>query len=271
VKTEGPTKNYWSNRNTSSKFNFEQLKNNPLLAWIFSCRSADAFYIKKLLLSRPKSVVLDVGCGSGKKQLVQFSSKVYGVDIPGFPSKQTLQKGYAGVQEWEKPDYLIRLPEKVDIVFVINVNAHVEWDLFKIMLINALENAKNKALIVFINEYDNDCEMYKIMKKTPNRFKEYVHGLEHWYFIYESLFLEKITSEFPCWQYLGREELVRNPSISHYIAFRWRSNVTTTIAKFGCLLLDVLISIYNNIQKAFGSSDNKSFLVAHAFEVRRTL
>jgi 2-polyprenyl-3-methyl-5-hydroxy-6-metoxy-1,4-benzoquinol methylase len=259
-------KNYWFNRKTSAG-KLERLKNNKLIAWLFSVRAADALYIKTNLLKFKNSKILDVGCGVGKKQLVDFSEVVYGVDIPGFPSEIAQKKGYKETKTWCEPLYQIQLPEKINLASVICVNAHVSFDNFLAMLNSIEKNMQSEGHIIMINEYDNNSLSYQIMKKNTDKFNLFVSGMEHWHIEYESSFLKKMTTHKPDWEMLDRTILTVNPPFSHYMAFLRISNRLKTTKVFA-FFFDLLISFANNLKKIIKKDIDSAFLVGYLVTIQ---
>lgn len=78
--------------------------------------------------------------------------------------------------------------KKFDLITLINLNAHIEFDVMSLIL-NALKSVCHKdTKIIFINEYNNDSYLFLKMKKNKKQFDAYVKKCEHHNFHYQNDF-----------------------------------------------------------------------------------
>ncbi len=256
-------RDYWKNRAKQYDARFIKIKNylktNLFIDFFWSVRYAEQYFLKKYINNN--DVVLDVACGAGKEILVKKAKKVIGIDISGYPKNIALSKGYYKCLEYEYLDYKIEINDKdIDIVTAINLNAYVSFEVFKKILFNALKNLKKDGKILLIAELDNDGIGYRVMKKiSPSKFKRYVLGMQHNFLEYEDTLKQKIEKEFPNLKLLYERDLVIMSPFSRYLAFCCNKNIDNIILKILSYLVDIPISLFNNLYIIFNNRPRKSF------------
>lgn len=252
------TKGYWKDR-PHRKAIFRRLKRYSLFQKMFSVRAGDDAFLYQMQADIATTSILDVACGSGKISLVDISNSCTGIDIKGYPSENAITLGYKETFVWGE-GFGIPTRKKFDLITLINLNAHIEFDVMSLIL-NALKSVCHKdTKIIFINEYNNDSYLFLKMKKNKKQFDAYVKKCEHHNFHYQNDFLNFMSKKN--WLKLNKTKVTsENPPLMHFLAvksidsnkFIWRSV---------SLFADFFISQINNINKP-----KSGFIVAHVFSI----
>jgi SAM-dependent methyltransferase len=256
---------YWDRRNKQVS-RLSALKRRPLVQWLLSVRIGDEAFIRTRLsgLGRPR--VLDVACGVGKMQISALAGTTYGVDIAGFPSHVAAGRGYRTV-EYAPPGYAFTLPESVDVVTCVDLNAHVDFETFATIIRSALSHLGAGGRLLLIGEFDNDGIGYRVMKWSPARFRDYVLGMKHWHFSRESEFIGRFEALFPELGQTERAEVVCVPPLSHFYACFAGRDVSTSLGRALFLAADVGLSLLNNLLRRRPAPDS-AFRVGFVYERR---
>jgi SAM-dependent methyltransferase len=256
---------YWVNR-AKRVSRFSQLKTSPIVQWLLSVRAGDEAFLRQQLALVPRPRVLDVACGGGKVQISKSAARTYGVDIVGFPREVAESRGYVAI-EYASPDYEMSLPESVNVVTCIDLNAHVAFVTFRDILASALAHLEPGGRLLCVCEFDNDGIGYSLLKRFPARFKRYVLGMKHWYFTTESEFVSRLEAGFPELKRLQRVEVACIPPLSHFYACYFDKDVTGRVANIVFRFGDILISLLNNLLMQFPRVDS-AFRVGFVYEFR---
>lgn len=257
---------YWEQR-AKQVSRLSAIKRWPPLQWLLSVRIGDEAFIRRQLCRLGQPTVLDVACGVGKMQISAVAKRTYGVDITGFPKDVASARGYR-VAEYAPPDYLFDLPESVDVITCIDLNAHVEFESFATIIRSAESHINARGQLLLIGEFDNDGFGYRLMKRSHARFTRYVLGMKHWHFARESEFVERFEATFPQLRRVQRSEIVCMPPSSHFYACFANKDVNGAMMKTAFLIADVALSLLNNLLRLFPASDS-AFRVGYVYE-RRT-
>lgn len=257
---------YWEQR-AKQVSRLSVVKRWPPLQWLLSVRIGDEAFIRRQLCRLGRPTVLDVACGVGKVQITAVAGRTYGVDITGFPKEVASGRGYR-VTEYAPPNYLFDLPESVDVITCIDLNAHVEFEGFAKIIRSAGSHFSTCGRLLLIGEFDNDGLGYRLMKRSPARFQRYVLGMKHWHFARESEFVERFEAAFPQFRRVQRSEIVCMPPASHFYACFANKDVSGTMMKAAFLVADVALSLLNNLLRLFPACDS-AFRVGYVYE-RRT-
>jgi SAM-dependent methyltransferase len=256
---------YWQNRKTQVS-RLSSFKRWPLVQWLFSVRIGDEAFIRAHLTALGRPRVLDVACGVGKMQITAIASRTYGVDIAGFPKDIAAARGYRTV-EYAPPDYAFELPESVDVVTCIDLNAHIDFETLSSIIRSALSHLGPGGRLLLIGEFDNDGIGYRVMKAFPSRFRSYVVGMKHWHFTRESEFVARFEALFPGCRRLHRSELVCTPPLSHFYACFAGRDVTSRAGRALFLVADLGLSLLNNVLRMLPAKDS-AFRVGFVYECR---
>jgi SAM-dependent methyltransferase len=236
---------YWINRDrTVSKL--AGLKSSPLIQWLMSVRAGDEAFLRRELTALGSPRVLDVACGAGKVQIPQVARATFGADVPGFPRDIATQRGYVAF-EYSPPDYRIALPEPVDAITCIDLNAHVDFATFERILRSSIEHLVEGGRVLIIGEFDNTGVGYRFLKCFPGRFQRYVIGMKHWHFTTESQFVRLFEVAFPELHRESRIEVAPIPPLSHFYACLFGRDVRGTLEDTLFRVGDVPISLINNL------------------------
>lgn len=256
---------YWDNRRKQVS-RLSALKRWPLVQWLLSVRIGDEAFIRAQLggLGRPR--VLDIACGIGKVQITAVASRTYGVDIAGFPKSVAIGRGYQTV-EYAPPDYTFALPEYVDVVTCIDLNAHIDFDTFSRIVRSAFSHVDTGGRLLLVGEFDNRGVGYRLLKRFPDRFERYVLGMKHWHFTRESEFIERFETAFPELRSVRRTELVCIPPLSHFYACLAGKDVNGLIGRGLFLAADIGLSLFNNLLRLVPATDS-AFRVGFVYERR---
>ncbi|MBX3606815.1 MAG: hypothetical protein KF788_16165 [Piscinibacter sp.] len=258
---------YWEQRKKQVS-RLSSLKRSFLIQWLLSVRIGDEGFLRRQLSRLHAPRVLDVACGVGKVQIAACASRTYGVDIIGFPRDVAGRRGYQTV-EYAPPDYAFALPEAVDVVTCVDLNAHVDFETFATIMQSAFSHVDAVGgRLLLIGEFDNDGLGYRLMKRFPARFKRYVLGMKHWHFLTESAFLERFEARFPEYSRLDRAELVCVPPLSHFYACFLGKDVNGRVMRMLFLAADLVLSLVNNVLRLMPATDS-AFRVGYVYERRR--
>lgn len=257
--------NYWDNRRKDVS-RFAGLKNIPIVQWLFSVRAGDEAFLRRHISNVQNPVVLDVACGVGKEQLAKLAEITYGADIEGYPKNVAKDKGYVAF-EYSPPDYGLSLPEKVNIVTCIDLNAHIEFSSFHKIIEVAICNMQNPGTMLIIGEFDNDGVSFRLLKKYPKKYKNYVLGMKHFYFTSEAEFIFQFESSFPFLELVCREEIVCIPPMSHFYACLLDKDVKSRAMKILFTIGDLLLSLLNNVVR-LNPRIGSSFRVGYVYKYK---
>jgi SAM-dependent methyltransferase len=258
---------YWEQR-AKQVSRLSALKRWPPLQWLLSVRIGDEAFIRRHLSRLGRPTVLDVACGVGKVQVSAVARRTYGVDITGFPKEVASGRGYR-VVEYSPPDYLFDLPEPVDAIVCIDLNAHVEFESFAKIIRSVESHATASGRLLLIGEFDNVGIGYRLMKRAPARFQRYVLGMKHWHFARESEFVERFEAAFPQFRRAQRSEIVCVPPLSHFYACFANKDVDGAMMKAAFLVEDLGLSLLNNVLRFFPALDS-AFRVGYVYERRNS-
>lgn len=258
---------YWEQRKKQVS-RLSSLKRSVLIQWLLSVRIGDEGFLRRQLSRLGAPRVLDVGCGVGKVQIAESASRTYGVDIVGFPRAVAGGRGYQTV-EYAPPDYAFPLPEAVDVVTCVDLNAHVDFETFATIMRSAFSHVDSGSAgrLLLVGEFDNDGLGYRLMKRAPARFRRYVLGMKHWHFLTESVFVERFEAAFPEYRRLERAELVCIPPLSHFYACFLDKDVEGRALRLLFLAADVVLSLANNVLRLLPATDS-AFRVGFVYERR---
>ncbi len=254
-------RDYWFNR-ARSVSRLSALKTSPLIQWLLSVRAGDESFLRRELgLGLPR--VLDVACGVGKVQIPKCARTTYGVDVAGYPREIATERGYVAC-EYAPPDYRITLPEQVDVITCVDLNAHVSFATFETILRSSMDHLVPTGRILIVGEFDNDGIGYRFMKLFPLRFQRYVGGMQHWHFTTESQFLRMFESAFPQLRRQLRVEVVAIPPLSHFYACLFARDVRGRLGRALFRLGDIVISLLNNVLRRVPRIDS-AFRVGYVY------
>jgi SAM-dependent methyltransferase len=254
--------NYWINR-TRAVSRFSGLKSSPLIQWLMSVRAGDESFLRRELARAPLPRILDVACGAGKVQIPKSARRAYGVDVAGFPREIAAQRGYIAC-EYAPPDYRIELPEQVEVITCVDLNAHVDFSTFEKILRSSMEHLVEAGRVLIVGEFDNDGIGYRFLKLFPQRFQRYVIGMKHWHFTTESQFIRSFESTFPELRRQSRVEVVPIPPLSHFYACVFGKDVRGRLGGALFRLGDVVISLINNVIRKMPRVDS-AFRVGYVY------
>jgi SAM-dependent methyltransferase len=265
-------KNYWENRSKSGSISKRSafakwVKANPsllrLAGFFLSSRVADEAYIHNVIMRYRPEVVLELACGGGKAVLPANSERVYGVDIEGFPVDDALAKGYYQVTSYNPPDYSFSIPEPVDLITCINLNAHVPFDSYAKIIRNALAYLKSEGTVLLINEHDNQGLSYSRFSDAEKK-RALVNGMEHYYFGTKADFLARFRDAFPELELIEERSLAAIVTANQHYVYSKGADPTGLTNK-AILAADLLLGPVNSVYTAiFPKAD--AFLVGLIFK-----
>ena len=242
------------------------VRSNGLLlrfaGFFLSTRLNDETFIRSVIKRHEPRALLDVACGGGKGSLPALVETVYGVDISGYPAHSALAKGYKEATSYTPPDYEFTIPQCVDVITCINLNAHVPFSSFAKIIGNALDNLNEDGILILINEHDNNGLSYSRFR-DPEKKHRLVHGMEHYFFETHDSFFAKFVREFPMLELM--EERALSPIVStvqHYVYKTGRD--PSRAMQFALLTADVLLGPFNYLYAKMNPT-SESFLVAMVF------
>jgi SAM-dependent methyltransferase len=256
---------YWINRNKQVS-RFSWLKTSPIIQWLFSVRVGDEAFLRQQLSDVREPRVLDVACGGGKVQISKAAVRTYGVDIVGFPKEVAENRGYRAT-EYSPPDFTFVLPERVNVVTCIDLNAHIEFATFKQILLSAIDHLEPDGKLFIVGEFDNNGLGYRLLKRFPQHFRRYVLGMKHWHFAEESEFTSRFESDFPQLILLQRTEVVCIPPLSHFYACFFNKEVKGAMISTLFRAGDIILSLLNNVIRLLPRT-NSAFRVGFVYRYR---
>lgn len=243
---------------------YSTLKTLPLFQWLLSVRNADEGFLQQQLKNIPKLKLIDVACGVGKISIANAAETAYGVDIEGFPTDVAVSRGYC-IREYMPPEYKFELPEEVNAVTCVDLNAHVNFDTFVAILKSAFSHLSPTGKVLLVCEFNNEGIGYKILKMAPRRFEQYVLGMKHWHFTAETEFLERLEASIPNLRLVERCELVCIPPLSHFYACFFDRDVNKGMQANFFLIGDMFLSLINNILRLFPKT-GRAFRVGFVYD-----
>lgn len=219
---------YWDNREEKNVTVVERLSENDLflsLATIFyPFRKGNEHFVRKILKKIKPGRVLDIACGIGKAVIPRSSNYVIGIDIKGYPKQHAAKLGYKELLTYNFPEYKISINKELDAITMINLNAHISFDNFKTILHNALKYLRSGGSIIFIFEFDNDSFEYRLLKKNSEKFRKMVANMQHDFFEYENIFINKLEAEFSDLLRVERTSVCSAIPLLHFYGYQFNKN-----------------------------------------------
>ena len=242
-------------------------KSNKLLLSVASIvlwsRLADEAFIRSMIQKYRPKVLLDLACGAGKASLPALVDTVYGIDIQGYPEESARSKGYAATFSYKPPHYDLSLPQEVDMITCINLNAHIPFTAYAGIIGNALRFLKPTGVLILVNEHDNAGPSYRRFS-DPDRKRRLVSDMDHHYFESRDAFLDKFRNQFPGLHLIHERSLAPiAPMIQHYVYSTGRE--PSSLARLALLCADCVVGPFNYLYARI-KPDAESFLKAMVFK-----
>jgi SAM-dependent methyltransferase len=266
------TEDYWGPRSAQRLDGLRRrLKANRTIllaaSWVLSTRRSDELWLSRVLTRVGARRVLDVACGGGKACLgPPFVTT--GVDIDGAPIESAQRYGYANAVHYHPPEYRIDLPEPVDAVTAISLNAHIPFEAFQSILQSAIANLRPGGHVLLVAELDNEGLSYRLMRRfRPAGFRALVDGMAHYHLEEESAFVARMQAAFPALRLTDRQPLVASLVAFHQpFVSAFGRNMRTPLEHAIAFGYDVVAGLLNRAETTAFPARGRCFLVGYVFQ-----